>query len=90
MKDLEERKVVFNTALELYNNLLRICETQYDKLPKAKKKKIKVQNVPENLSIALHLDEDDSPLESDEEVKLEPAKTIAERVKLNPLKRKNE
>ena len=30
------------------------------------------------------------PLEGDEEIKLEPEETIAERVKLNPRKRKNE
>ena len=52
--------------------------------------------MPENLPIDLYLDEneDDLPpmpaLEVDEEVKLEPEETIAERVKLNPRKRKNE
>ena len=33
-KDLEEEKVAFETALELYNNLLNIYKTQYDKLKK--------------------------------------------------------
>ena len=88
MQDLEERKVVYDTALELYNKFLRIYKTQYDKLTKAKKKKIKVQNVPENLSTDLCLDEDDlpplPPLGGDEEVKLEPEKSTAQRVKLNP------
>ena len=43
---------------------------------------MRVQNIPENLPIDLHLDENDLPpipvLESDEEVKLEPEETIAE------------
>ena len=46
----------------------------------------------ENLSIDLYLGEDDlppmPPLEGDEKVKLEPEETIAERIKLNPQKRK--
>ena len=81
MKDLEE--LVCHTALELYNKLLRIYKTQYDKLAKAKKERIKVHNVPENVSIDLYLDEDNlppmPPLKGDEE-------TVAERVKLNPRK----
>ena len=43
-------------------------------LQKAQKKRIKVQNILENLPINLYLDEDDlspmPPLEDDEEVKL--------------------
>ena len=52
--------------------------------------------MPENLPIDLYLDENEDDLlpmpalEVDEEVKLEPEETIAERVKLNPRKRKNE
>ena len=47
--------------------------------------------MPKNLSINLYLDEDDlTPLEDDEEVKLESEETIAERMKLNPWKIKNE
>ena len=50
--------------------------------------------MPENLLIDLYLDEDNlspmPPLEDDEEVKLEPEETIAERVKLILQKRKNE
>ena len=76
---------MFDTALKLYNKLLNIFKTQYDRPTKAKKKRIKVQNVPENLPNDLYLDEDDLPpisaLEGDQ--KLEPEKTIAERIKLN-------
>ena len=39
--------------LELYNKLLNICKTKYDKFTKARNKKIKFQNVPENLPIDL-------------------------------------
>ena len=65
-------------TLELYNNLRNIFKTQYDKLTKSQKKKIKAKNIPVNLAIELYLyeDEDDlspmAPLEDDEEVKLEP------------------
>ena len=74
IEDLEKRKVVLDTALELYNNLLNIYKTQYDKLTKAKKKRIKIQNLRENVSIDLYLDEDYllpmAVLEGDVEVKL--------------------
>ena len=64
---------MLDTALELYNKLLNIYETLYDKLTKAQKKRIKAQSVPENLTIDLYLDEDDLPPkpapEDDEEVK---------------------
>ena len=90
IKDLKQRKIIFNTALELYNKLLNIHKPQYDKLTKAKKKRIKVNNVSENLTIKLYLDEDDlppvPPVEDDEKVKLEPEETITERIKLYPLK----
>ena len=87
---------MLNTALEFYNKLLNIYKTQYYKLTKAHKKRIKIQNVPENLPIDLdlYLDEDEGDLppmpalESDEEVKLEPEESIAERIKLNPAKGK--
>ena len=56
------------------------------------KKRVNVLNKPEKL--ILDLDRDNLPpmssLESDEEVKLELEETIAERVKLNLRKRKNE
>ena len=42
---------MFDTALELQNKLLRIYITRDDKPKKAKKKRIKVQNVPEYLMI---------------------------------------
>ena len=41
------------SAPELYNKLLNIYKTQYDILTKVQKKRIKVQNVPENLPINL-------------------------------------
>ena len=70
-KRLTKRKVMFDTAHELYNKLLSIYKTQYDKPTKAQRKKIKVQNVPVNIPINLYLDEDDlltmPPLEGDEE-----------------------
>ena len=61
-------------------------KNQDDKLTNAKKKRRKVQNVPENLAFDLYLDEYDLPpmsaLEGDEEVKLEPGETVVDRVKL--------
>ena len=48
-------------------------------------KTVQVQNIPENLPTGLYLDENE-----DEEVKLEPEETIAERAQLNPQKRKKE
>ena len=73
---------MFDTALELYNKLLNIYKTQYDKLTKAKKKRIKVD---------LYLDEDNLPpitaLEGDEEVKLDPEETIAEIIQLKKKKK---
>ena len=79
-------------AHELYDKLLNIYKTQYDKLTKAQRKRIKAQNVPENLPIDLYIDEDDLPampaLEGNDEVKLEQQKTIAVRVKLNSRKKK--
>ena len=69
IKDLEERKAVFDTALVLYNELLNKYKIKYDKFPKAYKKRIKTQNMPENVCIDLY---EDDLLEGDEEVKLEP------------------
>ena len=90
---MKERKFGVNTALELHNKILNIYKSQYDKLTKARKKRIKVQNLPENLSIDLHLDENEGnlppihALEGDEDSKLEPEETITERIKLNPQKK---
>ena len=85
-------------AHKLYNKLLNIHKTQYDKLTKAKKKRIKVQNIPEKLPIDLYLDADGnededvstpmSSLDGNEKVKLHPEETTSEKVKLNPQKRK--
>ena len=73
---------MFDTALELYNKLLNIYKTQYDKPTKAKKKRIKID---------LYLDEDNLPpitaLEGDEEVKLDPEETIAEIIQLKKKKK---
>ena len=60
-------------------------KSQYDKVTKIQKKRINVQNMPENVSLGLYLDEDQDdlpPLEGDKE------ETITERAKSNPLKRK--
>ena len=38
IKYFEDRKVVFDKALELYNKLLNIYKPQYDKLAEAEKK----------------------------------------------------
>ena len=52
------------TPSDLYDKLLNVYTTQYDKATKDQKKKIKVQNRPEKLVINLYLDvdEDDLPL----------------------------
>ena len=76
---------MINTASELYNKILNIYETQYDKFSIARKERINVLKNPGNLTLDLYLD--DLPLK-DEEVKSKPEETIAERVNLNPRKRK--
>ena len=85
-KDLEKRKVVINTTSKLYDKLLNIYTTQYGKLSEDSKKRVNVLKRSECLT--LDFDEDDLPLEGDEEVILGPGETIAERIKLNPQKRK--
>ena len=83
---------MFATASYLYDNVLNIYTSQYDKLSKAQKKKIKSLNRAENVAPDLYLDadEDDLPpmlrLEDDEKVKSEPEKASAEWVKLSPRK----
>ena len=68
---------MFYTALELHD-LLNIYETHYDKLTRAQKKRIEVQNEPENVPIDLYLHEDEGglpttlALEGNEKVSLEP------------------
>ena len=44
------------TASQLYDKLVNIYTTQYDKLTKTQKKRIKVQNMPENLPADFYLD----------------------------------
>ena len=61
IKDLKKRKVVIVTVSELYK-LSNICTTQYEKLTKTQKKRMKVQNGPENLAIDLYLDEGEDDL----------------------------
>ena len=91
-KDLEERKIVFSKGLEFYNNLLNIYKTKYDHTTKTIKKKVTVQNRPEQLFIGLCLHEDDlshkALLEFDKKVKLEPEETISGKAKLIFGKRK--
>ena len=83
---------MINTASNLCDKLLNIYTIQLDNLSEDQKKRINVLNRPKNLT--LDFDEDDirpmPPVEGDEEVKLEPEETIAERVKLNPGKRKKQ
>ena len=85
---------MLNTVFELYNKLLNMYKPQYDKLTKAQRERIKVQNMPEDWSIDLYLDKDEGEippaleLEGTKEITFEPEETIAERVKLIPRKRK--
>ena len=62
----------------------------YDNLSEDQKKNINVLNTPENVTVDFV--EGDfppiPPLKDDEEVKLKPEESIAERAKLNPQKRK--
>ena len=85
----EKRNVVINTAFKLYDTLLNIYKTQYDKLWEDSKKSLSVINKPEML--ILDFDDDDwqpiPPAEDEKEVKLEPEETITERIKLNPRKK---
>ena len=84
------RKNVINTAFKLYDKLLNIYTTQYDNFSEDQKKNVNVLNKPENLIINFIEDDLQSmpPLEGDEEAKLQPEETIAERVKSSPRKRK--
>ena len=61
IKELKKRKVVIATVSELYK-LSNICLTQYQKLTKTQKKRVKVQNRPENLAIDLYLHEGEDDL----------------------------
>ena len=81
---------MIDTASILCDNLLNIYATRYDKFSENLKKRINVLNKPEML--ILDFDRGDLPpmpaVEGDEEVKVEPEETIAERKKKNPQKRK--
>ena len=81
---------MINTTSKLYDNLLSIYKTQYDKHSKNSNKRVNVPNKPEML--VLNFDRDDlSPmaaLEDEEEVKVEPEENIGQRIKLSPRKRK--
>ena len=80
---------MINAASKLYNKLLNIYTTHYDKLSEDSEKRVSVLNQPEMSE--LDFDKYDLlPLEGDEGVKLESEQTIAERVKLDLRKRKNE
>ena len=80
---------MINAASKLYNKLLNIYTTHYDKLSEDSGKRVSVLNQPEMSE--LDFDKCDLlPLEGDEGVKLESEQTIAERVKLDLRKRKNE
>ena len=61
--------------------LLNIYENENDKLRKKQKKRIQIQNEPENVPADSYLDENNLPsmlaLEVVEEVKLQPEETIA-------------
>ena len=67
-------------------SFLNIYTTQYDKRLEDLKKRVNFLNKPQSLTLVF--DKDDLPLEGDEELKLEPEETIAERIKLNSQKRK--
>ena len=81
---------MIDTASKLCDNLLNMYATRYDKFSKKKKKRINVLNKPEML--ILDFDRGDLPpmpaVEGDEEVKVEPEETIAERKKSKSSKKK--
>ena len=74
---------MIDAASKLCDNLLNIYATRYDKFSENLKKRINVLNKPEML--ILDFDRGDLPpmpaVEGDEEVKVEPEETIAERKK---------
>ena len=74
---------MINAAYKLYDKLLNIYTTQYDKLLEDVKKKISVLNRHEILTLAFHEDHLPPmlPLQSDEEVRLELEETIAQEIK---------
>ena len=78
--NLERRKVVINTASKSCDKILKIYTAQYDKFSEDLKK---------TEMLIFDLAPIPALLKGDEEVKLELEETIAERIKLNPRKRKN-
>ena len=81
---------MIDTDSKLCDNLLNIYATRYDKFSENLKKRINVLNKPEML--ILDFDRGDLPpmpaVEGDEEVKVEPEETIAERKKNKSSKKK--
>ena len=81
---------MIDTASKLCDNLLNIYATRYDKFSENLKKRINVLNKPE--MVILDFDRGDLPpmpaVEGDEEVKVEPEETIAERKKNKSSKKK--
>ena len=81
---------MIDAASKLCDNLLNIYATRYDKFSENLKKRINVLNKPEML--ILDFDRGDLPpmpaVEGDEEVKVEPEETIAERKKNKSSKKK--
>ena len=81
---------MIDAASKLCDNLLNIYATRYDKFSENLEKRINVLNKPEML--ILDFDRGDLPpmpaVEGDEEVKVEPEETIAERKKNKSSKKK--
>ena len=89
-KDLAKRQIVISSVSRLYDKILNIYTTQYEKFSEDLKKMVNILNKAEIL--IPDFDRDDLPsistlLEGDEEVKLESENIIAEIIKLSPRKR---
>ena len=89
-KDLAKRQIVISSVSRLYDKVLNIYTTQYEKFSEYLKKMVNILNKAEIL--IPDFDRDDLPsistlLEGDEEVKLESENIIAEIIKLSPRKR---
>ena len=89
-KDLAKRQIVISSVSRLYDKVLNIYTTQYEKFSEDLKKMVNILNKAEIL--IPDFDRDDLPSistlpEGDEEVKLESENIIAEIIKLSPRKR---
>ena len=89
-KDLAKRQIVISSVSRLYDKVLNIYTTQYEKFSEDLKKMVNILNKAEIL--IPDFDRDDLPsistlLEGDEEVKLESENIIAEIIKVSPRKR---